>query len=238
MSTVWLIGSADEWQDEFAAILSGFFGIRRIGGLVNFGRLIAISEIGVDQCSFCIVRLMPDDHIMTIHAAFSRFLRDNHHSRICVVGELTSDQQKLVEGLQIANLGVPIDMTQTAKVIKSLIRPNIVENSSRSRHDLLQFGDVEVNVATGRMRILAMGVDEPLTPKEIRILQVLSAAMNKSVAREELVDKVWAGLKVSDSTVDSHMSRLRKKFEQSFDCHLETKYGSGWVLTVGRADIR
>lgn len=238
MSTVWLIGSADEWQDEFSAILSGFFGIRRVSGLVNFGRLTTIAESGVDQCSFCIVRLTENDQLMTIHSAFSRYLRENERSRICVVGDLTSEQRQLVEALQIANLGMPYDMVQTAKVIKSLIRPMKSQNTLKSREDLLRFGDVEVNVATGRMRILAMGIDEPLTPKEIRILQVLSAAMNKSVARDELVDKVWAGLKVSDSTVDSHMSRLRKKFEQSFDCQLETKYGSGWVLMVGSPESR
>ncbi len=238
MSTVWLVGLADEWQDEFAVTMSGFFGIRRVAGLVNFGRLISISDADIDYCSYCVVRLTASDHIMTIHATFSRFLRENHPSSICVVGDLNAEQQRLVEGLHIANLGLPSDMVQTAKMIKSLIRPVKSGKVAHSRDDFLRFGDVEVNVATGRLRILAMGIDEPLTPKEIRILQVLSAAMNKGVARDELVEKVWAGMKVSASTVDSHMSRLRKKFEQSFDCQLETKYGSGWTLTVGGSEYR
>jgi DNA-binding response OmpR family regulator len=88
------------------------------------------------------------------------------------------------------------------------------------------------------MRIMATGVEEPLTPKEIRILQVLSSSVNQSIGRDELVTKVWAGMRVSASTVDSHMSRLRKKIEQSFECRLETKYGSGWVLSIDSQDYR
>ena len=97
MSTVWLIGQPDDWQDEFAETLSGFFGIRRVAGLVNFGRLISIADETVDQCAYCIVRLTPSDGIMSVHAALSRFLREHHTSRICVVGDLTHDQRKLVE---------------------------------------------------------------------------------------------------------------------------------------------
>lgn len=238
MSTVWLVGSADEWQDEFAETLSGFFGIRRVAGLVNFGRLISMANSDVDTCSYCVVRLTPDDPIMTIHAAISRFLRENHPSRICVVGNLTSDQSRLVEGLRVANIGVPSDMIQTAKMIKALISQKNRENTGFSNENLIRFGDVEINVAKGRLRILATGIDEPLTPKEIRIIQVLSSAMNTAVRRDELVEKVWAGMKVSANTVDSHMSRLRKKFEQSFDCQLETKYGNGWLLAVGNSQNR
>lgn len=238
MSTVWLVGQPDDWQDEFAETLSGFFGIRRIAGLRNFGRLITIADDPVDQCAYCIIRLTPSDPVMSIHASLSRFLREHHPSQVCAVGDLTNEQRSLLEGLGVANIGWPSDMIQTAKLIKSLIRPPERKSGASSRSDFITFGDVEINIPKGRLRVLATGVDEPLTPKEIRILQVLSSAMNTAVGRDELIDQVWAGLKVSSSTVDSHMSRLRKKFEQSFECQLETKYGCGWILSVSGAANR
>jgi DNA-binding response OmpR family regulator len=238
MSTVWLVGAPDQWLDEFAETLAGFFGIRRIAGLVNFSRLISISDLDVDICSHCIVRLLPNDPVMTIHASISRFLRECSPAKICVVGDVTPEQVVLLEGLGIAMLGTPTDMILTAKMIRSLIRPGSAPSRMGSSSEVIRFGDIEVDAAASRLRILATGVDEALTPKEVRIIRVLASAMNRAVPRDELMEKVWTGLKVSDSTIDSHMSRLRKKFDHSFECHLETRYGSGWVLTVNGASIR
>jgi len=78
----------------------------------------------------------------------------------------------------------------------------------------------------------SLGFEEPLTPKEVRIIQVLSACVNQVVGRDELVSKVWLGVRVSASTIDSHMSRLRRKIDQSFECRLETQYGNGWKMAV------
>lgn len=237
MSTVWLVGSPCDWLDEFAGILSGFFGLRRIAGLKSFGRLIALGEIPVDIPFHCIVSLTDQDTPMTVHTALSRFLLENQPSQICIIGQTSEDQRKVAENHKIACLGVPSEMVQTAKLIRSLMRMGSPRKVTLT-DDFIRVGDIEVNRSRACMRIMATGVEEPLTPKEIRILQVLSSSVNQSIGRDELVTKVWAGMRVSASTVDSHMSRLRKKIEQSFECRLETKYGSGWVLSIDSQDYR
>jgi DNA-binding response OmpR family regulator len=97
---------------------------------------------------------------------------------------------------------------------------------------MIRVGDIEVDRDLAMMRVLATGLEESLTPKEVRIMQVLTLSANKTIGRDELIGKVWAGVRVSTSTIDSHMSRLRRKIEQSFECRLETEYGSGWKLAV------
>ena len=64
-----------------------------------------------------------------------------------------------------------------------------------------------------------------------RVLRLNIPPLNTE-RREELIKKVWLGTHVSANTVDSHMSRLRKKIDQSFECRLETQYGCGWTLSM------
>ena len=229
MSMIWLVGIRDAWLDEFADVLSGFFAVRKVASLRSFSRLLALTEAPRNEGFLCVVRLSSSDDLMAIHASMSQFGRECPQARVCVIGEISSDQKKLLETLKIAALGLPEDMVQTAKLLRSLMAAPT--QSPLIGAEFIRIGDIEVDREASCLRVLATGVEEPLTPKEIKILQVLSSAVNQSITREDLIRKVWIGTRVSASTVDSHMSRLRKKIEHSFECALETRYGTGWMLS-------
>ena len=236
MSMIWLVGAPDAWFEEFSDLLAGFLGVRRVASLLSFGRLIGIGDIPSPDCFICLVYLSPTDDLMAIHSSFSRFLREYSGNQLCVLGNISEDQRKLVESFNIASLGMPEDMVQTAKLLRKLTATGARALNQSLPDECIRIGDIEVDRGAACMRVMATGVEESLTPKEIRIMQVLSLAVNRPISREELIKKVWSGTHVSASTVDSHMSRLRKKIDQSFECRLETKYGSGWVLSL-RADL-
>ena len=232
MSTIWLVGEPDDWLDEFSTVLSGFFGVRRIASLLSFGRLVGLGDLPRNDGFACLIYLRPSDDLITIHSSFSRYLKETSRNSLCVIGSLSEEQRKVVEGFNIAALGLPEDMVQVAKFLRMLTTVGEPTSAGSLGDERFRIGDIEVDRGAANMRVLATGVEEALTPKEIRIIQVLSLAVNQPVAREDLIKKVWSGTHVSASTVDSHMSRLRKKIDQSFECRLETKYGSGWVLSL------
>ncbi len=49
------------------------------------------------------------------------------------------------------------------------------------------------------------------------------------IAREDLCERVWPGLKVSTSTVNSHVSRLRQRLRPT-SVEIEPVYGGGYIL--------
>lgn len=69
-----------------------------------------------------------------------------------------------------------------------------------------------------------------LTPREFRILHCLAATRGMPVPRRQLMESAWAGIAVSERTVDTHVSNLRKKLAPHGD-RLEAVRGVGYRLT-------
>ncbi len=233
MSIIWLVGLSDPWLEELHAVLSGMVATRRIMSLKSLTRILAMDQPPMASQFLMILQLSPDDVPSSVYAAMSKFLQQHRPEKVCCIGSLTQEQRLILDGLRVACIERPSDQAVLAKLSRSLLSDHDNEKSfSISNQEQIRFGDVELDLPSGVMRVLATGVRESVTPKEIRILQVLSQNLNDPVTRDDLVQKVWPGLRVSASTIDSHMSRLRKKIDQSFECRIETSYGSGWTLSV------
>jgi two-component system OmpR family response regulator len=72
-----------------------------------------------------------------------------------------------------------------------------------------------------------------LTVTEFDLLHSLLGMPGKVYTREELVERAYgAGHHITDRTVDSHVRRIRKKFEQCGADPIETVYGLGYRLVV------
>lgn len=71
----------------------------------------------------------------------------------------------------------------------------------------------------------------PLTMVEIALLKLLSNAPNRVYSRDTIMDKIYSDFRVvSDRTVDSHISKLRKKLNNLSPDHeyLCSVYGAGY----------
>jgi two-component system KDP operon response regulator KdpE len=108
----------------------------------------------------------------------------------------------------------------------------ILRRTSAGRSELtLDAGEVEFDL-TGRQVVTAAGT-HPLTPTEVRLLQVLIASLDRTVPTETILDRVWSDADGADpSYVWVTMRRLRRKVELDPDNprYLLTERGVGYRL--------
>lgn len=70
-----------------------------------------------------------------------------------------------------------------------------------------------------------------LTATEFALLAALLGHPGKVYTRDELMDRAYDGVAVSDRTIDSHIRRIRQKFAgASADSIIETLHGIGYTL--------
>lgn len=69
-----------------------------------------------------------------------------------------------------------------------------------------------------------------LTVMEFQLLAALLRAPTKAFSRDELIDRAYDGVVVSDRTVDSHIRRVRQKFAAVGGTVVETVHGVGYRL--------
>jgi len=78
-----------------------------------------------------------------------------------------------------------------------------------------EFGEFRLD-AEGRL-LFRQGKSVPLTPKAVDVLVVLVEARGSPVAKEDLLQKVWADATVEEGSLTSHISLLRKALGEGSD---------------------
>jgi DNA-binding response OmpR family regulator len=85
-------------------------------------------------------------------------------------------------------------------------------SESASPHDVLAFGDVEIDFTSMEAKRAAKPVS--MTAQEFKLLRFLSRSTDRVISREELLNEVWGYQNYpSTRTVDNHILRLRQKLE-------------------------
>ena len=102
---------------------------------------------------------------------------------------------------------------------------NIVE--ARLGKHLLSYGGLNLNL--DKKTATVDGNPVSLTPTEFALLHLLLANRGKVLSRQYLMDTVWAGVIVTNRTVDVNMTRLRKKLG-SYAQNIVSRTGFGYVF--------
>jgi two-component system, OmpR family, response regulator len=76
------------------------------------------------------------------------------------------------------------------------------------------------------------GQEVTLTVMEFQLLTALLRAPTRAFSRDELIERAYDGVVVSDRTVDSHIRRVRQKFAAVGGSVVETVHGVGYRLGV------
>ena len=81
--------------------------------------------------------------------------------------------------------------------------------------------------------MIKKAIEIPLSKKECELLEIFVANPNQIIKREELTKKVWEdnGVFVSRS-LDTYISKLRKKLKEDESIQLINIHGVGYKLEV------
>jgi two-component system alkaline phosphatase synthesis response regulator PhoP len=128
-----------------------------------------------------------------------------------------------VRGLELGAddyIAKPFSLRELLARVRAVLR----RPGPRHKVDEFAFGDVRVRLR-GR-QVFRTGREVMLTRKEFDLLVYLLAHRGEVVTRERLLDEVWGYERFPTTrTVDTHVLRLRRKFESDPD-------RPAWILTV------
>jgi DNA-binding response OmpR family regulator len=149
---------------------------------------------------------------------------------------LTSREEEIdrVLGLEIGGddyLTKPFSMRELLVRIKVLFRRLGYRNAEQesTKDELVTYGSLSLD--TGCYTVSWNGSHVELTVTEFLLLRSLAESPGRVRTRVDLMEKGYSTpTYVSDRTIDSHIKRIRQKFESvdpGFDC-IETVYGLGY----------
>jgi two-component system response regulator RegX3 len=116
-----------------------------------------------------------------------------------------------------------------ARVRAALRRVPVGTESSSGPDDLLEIGDVRLDVARHEVAVRGDLVALPL--KEFELLELLLANAGRVLTRDVLIDRIWGPNYFGDTkTLDVHVKRLRTKVEEDpgHPTHIVTVRGVGY----------
>jgi two-component system, OmpR family, response regulator RegX3 len=100
-----------------------------------------------------------------------------------------------------------------ARVRAALRRVPVGAEPSDAEHDVIEIGDVRLDVARHEVSVRGDLVALPL--KEFELLELLLANAGRVLTRDVLIDRIWGPNYFGDTkTLDVHVKRLRTKVEE------------------------
>lgn len=120
----------------------------------------------------------------------------------------------------------PIDPDEMVLRVKALLRRSNIMSSHR-----LHIADTVLDYDA--LTVTRREENQMLPPKEFYLLYKLLSYPNKIFTRMQLMDEIWGRDSASDTqTVDVHINRLRRRFEQNPDFCILTVRGLGYKAEV------
>lgn len=118
--------------------------------------------------------------------------------------------------------------TPTVELI-SKIQEILDQNEHSSQKTMKTYQNIEIDFEHFYFKTIPDGDKVNLSIKEAKILRSLVDNCKHYLSRSEIQSLVWDGDSVSPRTIDSHISRLRKKLKIT-GIQIENKYGNGYLI--------
>ena len=157
----------------------------------------------------------------------TRALRRQSAVPILMLTARSSEADKVL-GLEIGAddyLTKPFGPSELVARVRALLR----RTAQTQRDTPLEFGALKIDPA--RRDVVRDGERVTLTSLEFDLLYFLALTPGRVYTREALMQRVWGSERiVGDRSIDSLVSRLRKKIERDPDDprHLQTVWGAGY----------
>ena len=120
----------------------------------------------------------------------------------------------------------PINMQEMTFRVKALLRRSQIANERK-----LKIGSTILDYDALTIKTESNIYDMP--PKEFYLIFKLLSSPNKIFTRMELMDEIWGmDTDIDDRTIDSHIKKLRRKFEGCSDFEIITVRGLGYKSKI------
>ena len=120
----------------------------------------------------------------------------------------------------------PINMREMILRVNALLRRAKIANERR-----LILGNTILDYDS--LTIIYDGEEYNMSPKEFYLIFKLLSSPNKIFTRMELMDEIWGmDTEIDDRTIDSHIKKLRRKFENCNDFEIITVRGLGYKAKI------
>lgn len=120
----------------------------------------------------------------------------------------------------------PINMQEITLRVKALLRRSQIANERK-----LKIGSTILDYDA--LAIITEDNIYDMPPKEFYLIFKLLSSPNKIFTRMELMDEIWGmDIDIDDRTIDSHIKKLRRKFENCSDFEIITVRGLGYKAKI------
>ncbi len=226
MAVIWTIECSENWTENnqnlcVTRALLGNYPVRAFASFESFQKVASLGSsmpphimiVDLDICSASMARIY---NVINVRYPSATVLF------------LTSSEE-LVPSNLAGRKAIIIQKPASIFTIKHLVE-SVFEKSSRMPR-CIEFGNLVVDLDQGEAFLKGHDETIGLTPREFKILRTLVHYNNKTLTRDVLIEKAWGGVKVSPRTIDSQISRLRKRIEES-TVSIKSIYGGGYCLFV------
>jgi len=95
-------------------------------------------------------------------------------------------------------------------------------------HDQVVSGPLVLEISSQRVKVAGKSNYVTMTPREFKILLLLTKNPDQIFSREYILDQIWGkDIFVTDRTVDAHICYIRKKLE-NYSTHIQSVPGEGY----------
>jgi two-component system alkaline phosphatase synthesis response regulator PhoP len=162
-----------------------------------------------------------------------RVLRGDGITTPVIILSAKGEEIDRVVGLKVGAddyVAKPFSRPELLARIEAVLRRQRRETEEPERHERLDFGPVQIDVA--RREVTVDGAPVHLTTKEFDLLAHMAASPGRIFTRDQLLARVWGYDYVGDGrTVDVHVSWLRGKLRGSDGHnHFRTVRGVGYAF--------
>lgn len=122
----------------------------------------------------------------------------------------------------------PVDLNELVLRMSALLRR--AHSASKRR---IVIGDAVLDSDT--LTVVEGSQSTALPPKEFLVLFKLCSSPDRIFTRRDIMNDVWGvNAESGERTVDVHIKRLRKRFEESRSFRIDTVRGIGYKVTVAK----